>query len=159
VGELFARRFQVGWGDMDFNAHMRNTSYLDRAADTRMMYFESHGFSMRDFERLRIGPVVFMDEIEYRRELRLLETMTVAIELAGVSPDGSNFRIRNTFYRPDEKVAAVVTSEGGWLSIDTRKLVPPPPPLLAALNDLTRAVQFTELESRMGQPSAPESPT
>lgn len=25
----FHREFRVRWGDMDFNAHMRNTAYLD----------------------------------------------------------------------------------------------------------------------------------
>ncbi|WP_229422843.1 thioesterase family protein [Telluria aromaticivorans] len=27
----------AGWGNMDFNAHMRNTAYLDKSADVRMM--------------------------------------------------------------------------------------------------------------------------
>jgi acyl-CoA thioester hydrolase len=39
MSEVFTRSFQIGWGDMDFNAHMRNTAFLDRAADGRMMYF------------------------------------------------------------------------------------------------------------------------
>ena len=56
---------------MDFNAHMRNTAYLDLSADVRMMYFAEHGFSMREFETLKIGPVILKDEIEYFRELKL----------------------------------------------------------------------------------------
>ena len=27
---MFARPFVAGWGDMDFNGHMRNTAFLDR---------------------------------------------------------------------------------------------------------------------------------
>jgi acyl-CoA thioester hydrolase len=29
----------AGWGDMDFNAHMKNTAFLDKSADVRMMFF------------------------------------------------------------------------------------------------------------------------
>ncbi len=35
----FARKFVAGWGDLDFSAHMRNTAFLDRSADVRMMFF------------------------------------------------------------------------------------------------------------------------
>ena len=48
----FERTLQVGWGDLDANQHMRNTAYLDRSADVRMMYFLDRGFSMREFARL-----------------------------------------------------------------------------------------------------------
>ena len=43
---------------MDFSSHMRNTAYLDKSADVRMMYFSSCGFTMAEFMRLRLGPVV-----------------------------------------------------------------------------------------------------
>jgi acyl-CoA thioester hydrolase len=91
MAPLFSRTFHVGWADMDFNAHMRNTAYLDMSADVRMMYFAEHGFSMREFERRRIGPVVMRDELEYFRELRLLEPVTVTLALAALSQDAASF--------------------------------------------------------------------
>ena len=51
---------------VDFNSHMKNTAYLDTAADTRVSYFEKMGFPMREFERFRIGPVVLRESIKYR---------------------------------------------------------------------------------------------
>ncbi|MGB7464802.1 MAG: thioesterase family protein [Candidatus Acidiferrum sp.] len=53
---MFERRVVAGWSDMDFNSHMRNTAYLDKSADVRMMYFSENGFSMQEFMRLRLGP-------------------------------------------------------------------------------------------------------
>ena len=41
---MFAKRVIAGWGDMDFNAHMRNTAFLDKSADVRMMFFSENGF-------------------------------------------------------------------------------------------------------------------
>ncbi len=41
---MYEKTLTAGWGDMDFNAHMRNTAYLDMAADVRMMHFVDCGF-------------------------------------------------------------------------------------------------------------------
>ena len=146
--DVFRRTFHARWADMDFNAHMRNTAYLDVAADVRMMYFEERGFSMREFERLRIGPVITKDEVEYYREMRLLERMDVTMELAGMSEDGARFRLRNVVYRGDGKAAARVTTDGGWLNLDERKLAAPPVPLLQALQSLEKTPDFEVLAPR-----------
>jgi acyl-CoA thioester hydrolase len=143
--EPFARDFHVRWSDTDFNAHMRNTAYLDIAADLRMTFFETRGFSMREFERLRIGPVVVRDEIEYHREMRMLEPFRATLLLAGLSPDGGRFRLENAFYRRDGRLSARVTSSGGWLDLAARRLVPPPAALLAALEALVRSPAFESL--------------
>lgn len=142
---MFTRTFHVGWGDLDANAHMKNIAYLDKAVDVRMMYFQEQGFSMAEFERLRIGPVIMRDEIDYYREFRLLESITITLSLAGLNGDGSRFRLRNELYRPDGQLAARLTSKGGWLDLDKRKLTSPPPLLVAALRDLARSEDFVEL--------------
>ena len=51
----------AGWGDMDFNSHMRNTAYLDKTADVLQMHLSEHGFPVEEFSRLRIGPVVMRE--------------------------------------------------------------------------------------------------
>lgn len=143
--EPFKRTFHARWGDMDFNAHMRNTAFLDRAADTRMLYFDSCGFPMSEFARRRIGPVVLRDEIDYVREVHLLETVDVTLELAGLSDDGSRFRLRNAFARAGKPVAVVV-STGGWLDLSVRRFAPPPPELTAALQALVRSADYATIE-------------
>jgi acyl-CoA thioester hydrolase len=141
----FEKTFQVGWGEMDFNAHMRNTAYLDRSADVRMMYFAEHRFPMSEFRRLGLGPVILRDELEYFKELHLLETVRVSLLLAGLSPDRSRFRVRNEFFRGDGARAARVTSLVGWLSLAERRLTPPPPALAAILQGLPRTDDFEEI--------------
>jgi acyl-CoA thioester hydrolase len=132
---------------MDFNAHMRNTSFLDRSADVRMMFFAEHQFSTDEFIRLKIGPVIMKDEAEYFKEVRLLETLRATLALAGVAPDGSRFLMRNEFWRADGKLAARVTSAGGWLDLVARKLVAPPVPILDSMRVLHRTDDFADLPS------------
>jgi acyl-CoA thioester hydrolase len=139
----------AGWGDMDFNAHMRNTAYLDKSADARMLFFAANGFTNADFRRARIGPVIMKDELEYYREVALLEQLRVGLELHGMSPDGSRFRLRNPFHKQDGTLSARVTSTGGWLDLEQRKLARPPQELLAVMRLLERTADFEELPSSL----------
>ncbi len=145
MSEPFSVTFQVGWGDLDANAHMRNTAYLDHSADARMMFFASRGFSMREFERLRFGPVIRRDEVEYFREMRLLEHVRVTLAAVGLSADDARFRLRNEFFREDGRLVARVTSEGGWLDQTARKLTAPPAELARCMREMSRSEDFVEL--------------
>ena len=144
---MFEKRLLAGWGDMDFNSHMRNTAFLDKSADVRMMFFSENGFPMEEFIRLKIGPVIRKDEIEYFKEIRLLEELRVTLGIAGLAEDGSRFLLRNEFWRADGKLAAKVTSAGGWLDLSQRKLVVPPAALLTALRSLPQTEDFQALSS------------
>ena len=144
---LFEKTLTAGWCDMDYNSHMANTAYLDRAADVRMLYFTENGFTADDMLRMRIGPVVMKDEIEYFREVRLLQEVRVGLAIAGLAPDGSRFVFRNEFTHLDGQRCAVVTSMGGWLDLNTRKLAAPPDALRKALEDLPKVEGFRELRS------------
>jgi acyl-CoA thioester hydrolase len=146
---MFEKRLVAGWGDMDFNSHMRNTAFLDKSADVRMMFFAENGFPMDEFIRRKIGPVIMKDEIEYFKEVRLLEELRITLVVAGLAGDGSRFLIRNEFLRSNENVAAKVTSAGGWLDLERRRLVPPPEALLAALYSLPRTDDFRILSSSL----------
>lgn len=148
---MYSKILHAGWGDMDFNSHMANTAYLDKTADVRQMYLIENGFHTDEFSRLRIGPVVKKDEVEYFAEVKLQELITVTYALAGHSQDGSRFILRHEIFRSDGKLAARVTSTGGWLNLDLRKLVAPPPALLAAMNSLEHTADFVELPSSVAR--------
>jgi acyl-CoA thioester hydrolase len=144
---VYEKTLFAGWSDMDFNSHMRNTAFLDKCVDVRMMFFAENGFPMDELMRQRIGPVVRKDEVEYFKEVRLLEPLRITLMLAGVADDGSRFSIRNEIWREDGKLIARVTSTGGWLDLTTRKLVLPPEALLAALRSLAPTDDFQILAS------------
>ena len=146
---MYSKTLYAGWGDMDFNSHMRNTAFLDKSGDVRMMFFSENGFTMGDFVRNGIGPVITRDELEYFKEIHLLEDVTVTLAVAGISDDGTRWRMRNEFRRTDGKLAARVTSEGGWLDLRARRLAAPPAALLAALQSLPRTADFQALPTRL----------
>ena len=144
---MFEKPFHVAWAHLDANGHMANTAYLDIVVDVRFAYFASRGFTPEEFRRQHIGPVVRRDEVDYYRELRLLEAIRVNFMLAGLSDDASRFRIVNEIRREDGELAARVTSLGGWFDLAARKLVAPPRGLADALGALDRTPDFAVLDS------------
>lgn len=143
----FERTLSVSWMHLDGNGHMANTSYIAMVIDVRFMYYVTQGFTPADFARLRVGPVVRRDEVDYYRELRLFDKVRITHVLAGLAEDASRFRIRNEMYREDGQLAARVTSLAGWLDLDARKLIVPPEPIVRALRALERTDDFEVLPS------------
>jgi acyl-CoA thioester hydrolase len=144
---MYEKTLYAGWADMDFNSHMKNTAYLDKAADVRQMFLAENGFPIEEFLRLKIGPVVMRDEVEYFKEVGLQERIRVTYALAGHAEDGSRFLLRHEIFRPDGALSARVTSLGGWLNLVERRLMVPPPTLLAAMHALERTSDFVVLPS------------
>src|SRR6266852_1254193 len=89
----------------------------------------------------------YLDEVDYYRELHMLQAMRVNFMLAGVSDDASRFRIVNEIRREDGELAARVTSQGGWFDLGASKLVAPPEKLADALRGLDRTAEFETLSS------------
>lgn len=144
---MFEKILKASWGDMDFNSHMRNTAYLDKSVDVRLMFFAQNGLPMSEFLRLKIGPVVMKDEVDYFKEFHLLDDMKVTLSLAGISNDGSRVKLRNEFFK-QEKLAARVTSTIGWLDLAQRKLIFPPEQLRAALQSLIKTEDYQVLPDK-----------
>lgn len=143
----FEEQFTVRWSDLDANRHVRNTIFSEFATHTRLRLLEAHGFSMADFEAMRFGPVMFREEIRYRRELVFGEGVVVNVLFAGLSDDGSQWRVHQEVSRGAGKSAALLTIDGAWIHLDSRKLVAPPPELLEILRSLPRTKDFSVLRS------------
>jgi len=132
-GKVFSRRYTVRWSDLDANRHMANTAYLDFATQVRFAYFDAGGFSQQDFARHRLGPAILEENIRYRRECHMLETLEVTFEVQQVSDDGSRFELVNRILKQDGEVAAVIAVKAAWFDLERRKICAPPPQLKALL--------------------------
>jgi acyl-CoA thioester hydrolase len=141
----FTRRFTVRWSDLDGNGHLRNTAYAEYANDTRLNLLASFGFPWSRFQSLRLGPVLFREEIEYRREAAIGDEVLVDALSAGCAPDASRWSIRHRLWKGDGAEMAQVTVVGAWLDLERRKVVPPPHDLAAALLAMPRGDPFAEL--------------
>ncbi|MFH1330064.1 MAG: thioesterase family protein [Actinomycetota bacterium] len=146
--EPFSFTTRADWLLCDPNGHMRNSAYLDLAVHCRLRYLDANGFPAAEFARRRIGPAVRWDRVDYHREIRHLEEVVAESRLAAASNDLSRFRFANPILRSAE-LAAVVTSEGGWLDLAERRLTVPPDGLEAAMWRLPHTDDFEVLPSSL----------
>ncbi len=119
--------FEVLWTDVDPNGHMRHTAYSDYSTNVRFGFLSSIGFNYYTLLELKIGPVIFHEFIEYKREVLLGDVIRIGVELKGSSADCNRWLMRHRIFNEKlNKLVCVIHLEGGWLDLQTRKLCPPP---------------------------------
>lgn len=143
--DRYAKTFTIRWADCDANGHMRNTAYSEYAIDVRMAFLTEHGFGYDQLVAAGFGPVLLREEIDYLRELKMSDVITVDFQQLGVSADGSRFRLQHDFTREDGAAVARIILNGGWLNVRTRRLAPPPEGLARALALVPRGEPWTGL--------------
>jgi acyl-CoA thioester hydrolase len=88
---------------------------------------------------------VFRDELDYRRELRVLDQVNVSVELAGLSDDAARWRLRHDFVRGDGVHCASILTTGAWFDLRTRKLAVPPQELAEGFAKLHHTDDFEQI--------------
>jgi len=141
----YRQTFTVRWSDCDANGHMANTAYSTLAIETRIGYLRSRGWTFADFQESRFGPVITREEIDYLREVRLGEDVTLDFTMQGLSNDQARFRMAHELVRADGKLVARVLVVGGWMDLTRRKLAPPPEKLAAIIRELPRSGEWVVL--------------
>ncbi len=138
----FSVRVVVRWADLDPNHHLSSSRYLDFATHARFAFLSGHGLGIAQMAELGIGPVVFRDEIDYRREVRGGGEVEVTLDLAGISATGDRWRFHQEVVRDDGQVAAVVRSTGAWMDVAARRLTTPPRVIVDAFSGLRHSDDF-----------------
>jgi len=143
--ETFRHLIEVRWSDCDANQHVLHSTYAEFCTHTRIEWLRAHGFSFEQFQASAFGPVMFREWTEYYKELKMSERVTVEVRCAGLSHDGSRFRIRHDLYKEDGRLAAAHEVTGAWFDLKTRKLMVPPPELRAIFENLMKSDDFAEI--------------
>jgi acyl-CoA thioester hydrolase len=150
VSERYEKSFEVRASDLDVNRHLTSSAYLEYAIHARMSSFADLGL-LPVLEAERLAPVVFRDEIEYRRELRVLDVVRVSVEVAAMRDDGSRWRLHHEFTRSDGIHSARIRTDGAWFHLRTRKLTVPPAPVLEYFGGLRHTDDFEVLAAPIGR--------
>lgn len=137
--------FQVAWGDMDANAHLANTGYMDYASQCRMLYLSENGYGYDEALKLGVGPVALNDSISYYRELHMMDKFRVDLRCGGVNEKKSRYIYVNRFFGLDRELRAELRSMVVWLDLKQRKSTIPPKFIIEALENLPRTEDFQEL--------------
>ncbi|SDS31457.1 acyl-CoA thioester hydrolase [Polaribacter sp. KT25b] len=118
--------FATKWSDFDPNRHMRHTAYNEYAAEVRVRYFKEQNFSIDEFTKLNIGPILFTEETSFRKEIHIGENISVNIKISGLSKNNERWKIVHEVFNEAGKLSAVIKVYGAWIDLNTRKLTTPP---------------------------------
>ncbi len=123
----FKVTFLTKWADFDPNRHMRHTAYNDYAAEVRVRYFAKHNFSIDEFTKHNLGPILFTEETSFRKEIHLGENITVNLKIAGLSKNNERWKFTHEVFNEACKLSAIIKVYGAWIDLTKRKLTIPPP--------------------------------
>jgi acyl-CoA thioester hydrolase len=149
----FHRRFEVRWADLDANSHMRHSAYLDFPAQVRVSYFNSHGFSVRKMQELGVGPILFNESVEYRREVRDSELIDVDVALIGLSENQKHWYLRHQIFKESGELAAVLLCRGAWIDLNARRVCAAPDGLYQSMLVMPRTDDFEWIVSQSASAS------
>src|SRR6186713_39729 len=103
--EKFTNLIQIGWSDIDQNRHLRHSVYYDYGAMMRMNFLTEHGLSLKTLEEMKIGPILFREEAQFRREIKLEDKVTLDVELTKSTADFGRWSLRHNFVHADGSLA------------------------------------------------------
>lgn len=138
----YSKTYEVIWADIDPNRHMRHSVYNDYAAQTRVAMFQDFGLSIDKVSELGLGPILFREETNFRKEILLSEKITVTCQLTTMRKDGSRWTFLHEIFKENGKKAADITVDGAWLDLNKRKLGMPPDQMLEIINQFPRSEDF-----------------
>ena len=150
----YFRTYEIRWSDIDANGHVNYAAYIDATGDLRYRFFTEHDFPPEKFQELGIGPIYTAIHAQFHREVRMGETVTITFALAGLSAQGSRWKVHHNVLKPNGKKAVSIEVEGGLLNLATRKPVLSTPELLETFHLIPRTSDFEVLSEMRGMESS-----
>lgn len=135
---------KVLWSQIDGNLHLRHSAYADFAAQARVEILDKVGLDFKSLAELKIGPVLFREELIYLKEIKINEVIKVVTFVTKSKKDFSRWSFRHELYRGDGIKSAIITVDGAWIDVLKRKLTIVPTEFFGALSALPRSDDFQE---------------
>ena len=139
---IFEVPFTTTWSDFDPNAHMRHTAYNNYAAETRSRFFANNGFSLSDFAKHNVDPILFEENTRFFKEILVGQDITATLELIAASSKFERFKFKHKIINKDGAVSAEIKIYGAWIDLTKRKLTVPPQEMIAIFNGMEKSENF-----------------
>ena len=132
----------VRWADLDPNFHLRHSVYYDYGATLRIDFLHQHGITPEFLREHKLGPILFREECQFKREIRPDDKVTIDLQLMRCTPNLSRWTIQHRIFRNEDTLSAILTVDGAWIDINLRKLIAPPPEARSTFEQMPRGEGF-----------------
>ena len=136
---------QVLWSQIDANVHLRHSAYADFCAQARSNMLNQLGLSLQEFNKKKIGPILFREELNYHREIGLDERIQVSVEISKYNRSNDRFSFKHEIFKENGVRAAIVYVDGAWMDIVARKLTSIPEEWKEIIQKIPRTADYEEI--------------
>lgn len=133
---------QVLWSQIDANGHLRHSAYSDLCTQARSNMMKQVGFSMQEFAKYKIGPILFKEETIYFKEIRMDEEVYFKVLMTKFNDENHRFSITHELYNSKDVKCAVVNVDGAWMNLVERKLTLIPNELISLIEFIPKSKKF-----------------
>jgi len=135
----------VIWAQIDANQHLRHSAYADLAAQARVQLLDYIGLKPSAFYANNLGPILFREELLYKKEIHMNEKISVSCELTKCKADASKWSILHHIYKENGEIAASVQVDGSWIDMHKRKTTGLPEKLLIDFMKIPKSENFQKV--------------
>jgi acyl-CoA thioester hydrolase len=140
--DSYKMQMQLRWSDFDPMFHVRHSVYHDWAAFIRIEFLNAYGLTASVMQELKFGPILFREECMFRKEIRSGDVVEMNVELLKSKKDFSRWSFRHQITKNQDTLSAILTVDGAWMDLTTRKLAPPPAKVNEVFSRIPRAGEF-----------------
>lgn len=140
--ERFSKEIQLRWSDYDPNFHVRHTSYYDFGTLCRIDFLENEGLRLLDMEKGNMGPILFREECQFKKEILLGDKIFVELWLFKAKKDFSRWSIEHPIIKSDGSLAGLLTIDGAFFDKSNRKLAAPASNVVEAFSKMPKSPHF-----------------
>lgn len=140
--DVYSRKTEVRWSDLDPNYHVRHSVYYDWPAYIRLAFFNEQGLTPEMSFTLNIGPILFREECIFKREIKLGDSIETNLRLLKCRRDISRWSLAHEIWKNGETLCAVVTVDGALIDTRLRRLTVPPAIVQQVFGAMPRTENF-----------------
>lgn len=143
--EKYSKEVEIRWSDVDPNFHVRHSVYYDFGAYVRMCFLTEFGLGASVLQQHHLGPILFREECQFKREIHFGDKLTINLQLAKCSPTYSRWTMQHHLIKNDETLSAIITVDGAWIDTHRRRLTVPTDLVTPTFELLPKADDFVWL--------------
>ncbi len=140
--DVYSKKVEIRWSDLDPNFHLRHSVYYDWGAYTRISFLNENGLTPQLMIQHHIGPIIFREECVFKREIQFGDTVEVFLKLAKSTKDAARWTMIHEVWKNTDTLSAVITIDGAWIDTQIRKLAIPPPMFADKMHLLPKTENF-----------------
>lgn len=141
----FSKVYEVAWDELDPIGHLRGPVLIDYALNTQMSWLAHYGYTQVRFAEAGYDPIILRLDVRFHREVILGDSVRDTPQFAGLSPDGTMWKINHQIMKTDGEKVATIRIEGTWFNWKKRQVVAPDADLLQILKNVQHTPDFKEM--------------